>query len=43
MKHAKDGFEVNADYIGKRLYSKPAEKQETNATSFVDCIYIFEL
>ena len=42
MKHAKDGFEVNADYIGKRLYSKPAEKQESNSTSFVDCIFIVE-
>lgn len=24
MKTARDGFEVNAEYIGKRLFSRPA-------------------
>lgn len=36
MKNATDGFEMNADYIGRRLYSKPAEKKEASP-SFVDC------
>lgn len=36
MKNATDGFEVNADYLGRRLYSKPAV-QEAPTPSFVDC------
>lgn len=40
MKNATDGFEVNADYIGRRLYSKPAIK-EVPTTSFVDCRDVF--
>ena len=27
MHDAKDGFEVNAEYLGRRLFSKPQTKQ----------------
>lgn len=27
MKAARDGFEVNAEYVGKRLFSRPAVEE----------------
>lgn len=36
MKSAKDGFEVNAEYIGRGLFSKPMI-QEVSTPNTVDC------
>lgn len=38
MKNARDGFEVNAEYIGKRLFSKPALEEEPVSPPVMDCV-----
>ena len=44
MKNARDGFEVNAEYIGKRLFSKPALEEEPVSPPVMDCVvFVTEL
>lgn len=39
MHDAKDGFEVNAEYLGRRLFSKPQTKQVKPVERIDDALF----